>query len=202
MDVRFDMGILEGVFPALRLEWGERVGGTDVDALAGNDLADLSDAWRGDEIGGGEEEFVVFAIVEGVVEGGEAVAAGEFDRVFVDGDGGGIEMRGDVALMADVGEIAGEAIGEIEHGGDAVVGGEIAGEMDAGGEGHVSAEDRAAEGAGDVEVIAWFGAGAGDGGEAGGAGENGDREGELVGPGGGVAADDLAVEFISGGLDA
>src|SRR2546430_1980018 len=61
----------------------------------------------------------------------------------------------------------------------------------------MAAEEAAAEGAGDVDLVASFGPAARDGFYASTAAEDGDGDGKFAGPGGGVAADDLAIEFVA-----
>ena len=56
---------------------------------------------------GGEEQFVVFAAVEGLRQG-----CGR-----VDGQGGCIDFGGYAGLLAEVGEIGGEAVAEVDGGG-------------------------------------------------------------------------------------
>ncbi len=55
----------------------------------------------------GEEQFVVFAAVESLGEG-----CGR-----VNGQGGRIDFGGDAGLLAQVGEIGGEAVAEVDGGG-------------------------------------------------------------------------------------
>jgi hypothetical protein len=86
---------------------------------AGENAADLGDGDAGDFAGhascgwGCKDEFVVFSAVEGLVEG----------RVWVDGEQSGVDFSSYAGLFAEVGEICGEAVAEVDgSGGQAVVG--------------------------------------------------------------------------------
>lgn len=68
--------------------------------------------------GDGEEEFVVFAAVERPGEGVEFGGGGYGAGGRGDGDFGDLHASADVAALAKVGEVAAEAIADIEHGGD------------------------------------------------------------------------------------
>jgi len=101
--------------------------------------------------GDGEEEFEVFAVAEGGVEGGPGGA----------GDAAGFEGEGDVGGGGEVAGIGGEAVADVHHGGGVVSQEGAFGE--AGGEGEVLAFLAAAESAGDVDVVGRFCAGTEDG---------------------------------------
>jgi len=55
-------------------------------------------------VGSGEEEFVIFSAVEGLLNGCAAV----------DGKGGGVNFSSDAGLLAEVGQVSGEAVAEVE----------------------------------------------------------------------------------------
>ncbi len=64
---------------------------------------------------GGEEQLVVFATVEGVGEGaGSAVTGGEG----MEGEAGNVDLGGDAGLLAEVQQIGGEAVAQVDAGGD------------------------------------------------------------------------------------
>ena len=86
----------------------------------GEDPADLRDGDVGDGArnfcGGrcGEEEFVVFAAVE---ERGELGAVVECGGEGMDGEGGEFEFGRDLGGGAEMGEVGGETVAEIDAGG-------------------------------------------------------------------------------------
>ena len=70
----------------------------------------------------GEEQFVVFAAVKGQVEGRRrirraAAAALQFEGQGVDGQRGFIERGGQARGAADMGEVGGKAVADVDHGG-------------------------------------------------------------------------------------
>ena len=77
------------------------------------DTTDLCDwnasdfAGQADSGWGGEEELVVFAAGEGLLQG----------RGRVNGKGGRVNLSGDAGFFANVGEIGGKAITEVDGGG-------------------------------------------------------------------------------------
>jgi hypothetical protein len=75
------------------------------DGNAGYSTGDAGCVW------GGEEEFVVFSAVEGLGNG-----CGR-----VDGEGCGLDLGGYTGLFAEVGEIGGEAVTEVDGGGGQAV---------------------------------------------------------------------------------
>lgn len=99
----------EGGLGAFRVV--ERDGGAA--GVGGKDAADAGEGDSGEGAGdagegrGGEEEFVVLAAVEGLGLGGQGV----------DGDGGEVELGTDLGGGAEVGEVGGEAVGEVDAGG-------------------------------------------------------------------------------------
>jgi len=111
-------------FPAVGLEF-EAVGAGEDGHLRfvparGEDPADLRDGDVGDGArnfcGGrcGEEEFVVFAAVE---ERGELGAVVECGGEGMDGEGGEFEFGRDLGGGAEMGEVGGETVAEIDAGG-------------------------------------------------------------------------------------
>jgi len=75
---------------------------------------DAGDAPRDAGFGAGcEEELVVFTAVEGRMEsGGECERTGEW----MQRQCGGVDAGGEAGLFAEVGEIGGEAVGEVDAG--------------------------------------------------------------------------------------
>src|SRR5688572_22192361 len=105
----------------------------------------------------------------------------------MDRDGGGVEFYTDVAGFGDVEEVGGEAVAEVEHRVEIDERVKPLGLGNAGGEGAVALGcEAAAEGSGDEEPVAGFGAGASDGASAGGFAEDGDADDERAVPGIGV----------------
>jgi hypothetical protein len=81
--------------------------------------ADAGDGDSGDAAGdaslcrGGEEEFVVFSSVEC---GGEGLFGRELLCEGVEGDGRGVELCAEVGGFAEVSEVGGEAVAEVDGG--------------------------------------------------------------------------------------
>ena len=104
------------MFPPSRLQWLQTDGGSQKDLWrpwAGADDAPDSGygnagyrAWNFDRGAGGEEQFVVFSACEGLVERGARR----------DGQGGGVNFSCDLRLFADMGQIGGKAIADVESG--------------------------------------------------------------------------------------
>jgi hypothetical protein len=109
------------MLPAFGNEWfgalrGEQRNGWAIAAERDNtadsgdgDAADLSgNAGIG---GGNEEELVVLSAVEGLSEGCSGV----------DGKQGGVDFGGNVRLLANVGEVGGKAVADVDGGGGCAV---------------------------------------------------------------------------------
>jgi hypothetical protein len=75
------------------------------DGNAGDFAGDAGGGW------GCEEEFVVFSAVEGLGKGCGGV----------DGEGGGLDLGGYTGLFAEVDEVGGEAVTEVDGGGGQAV---------------------------------------------------------------------------------
>ena len=173
----------------------------------GEDAADLGDGDAGDGAGdfggggGGEEELVVFAAVE---QGGDLGAVVEGDCERVQREGCEVEFGRDVGGGAEVGEVGGEAVAEVDAGG-----GEVAAE-----EGLADGEARLGEEVGVVVCgggVAEFARGGGEGGELGcgsaeGSGDVdevagvGSRAAEGAACGCGAEEDDVGEDEVGGGL--
>lgn len=151
----------------------------------------------------GEEQFVVFAVGEGVEAGGDMVLAGEYFGIRVEGELVGVNLGADVGGGAEAGQVLGEAIGEVHHRVEVLAGGlfQFECEVDAGGEGKMAATNGAAELAGDEESVAYLGTGAANFVAIGQRAQGGDGDDEALVPNGGVAADERAVEG-GGGITA
>jgi hypothetical protein len=115
------------VLPALGWQWMAAACGVDERELglpgaARDQAADAGEANSGEGARdgcagpGGEEKFVVFAAMKRGVEAGWAVGKQRAGAV-VDGDGGGVELGGDAGSGAEVGEVGGETIAEVDGGG-------------------------------------------------------------------------------------
>ena len=104
------------MFPALGFEGLKALWGADGDGWFGfagaQDAANARDGDSGDGIGdagrrgGGEEELVVFSAVERLGEG-----CGEVGR-----EERGVDFGGDARFFAEVGEISGEAVADVDCG--------------------------------------------------------------------------------------
>src|ERR1035441_2912246 len=165
---------LREVLPALRVEGlgalrGEKRYGGPAGAES-RDAADSGDgkagdlAWQAGLRGGGKEEFIVFSAVEGLGQG----CAG------MNGKQSGIHLGGYSGLLAEVGEVGGEAVAEVDGGGGQTVPYEPEALIDAG----LGVKVRGQQGfqlAGDSERLGWLAfsqlgkAGEGGGGSAKGA---------------------------------
>ena len=105
------------VFPALRLERLAAFSGTQRNGRTGfgsaKNAADAGDGNSGDGAGdmcagrGGKEELVIFAAMKGLGQGG-----GGMER-----EPGGVDLGGDARFLAEVGEIGGEAVAQVDGGG-------------------------------------------------------------------------------------
>jgi len=175
------------VLPALGVEGLGALGGEErYGRLAGAESRDAADSGDGDAGdlagqaglgGGGKEEFVVFSAMEGLGQG----CAG------MDGKQSGIDLGGYSGLLAEVGEVGGEAVAEVDGGGSQTVPDEPEALIDTG----LGAKVRSQQGfevPWDSERAGWltFGqlgeAGEGGGGSAKGAGDVED----MAGAGGGA----------------
>jgi len=136
------------------------------------------------------EEFVVFAVAEGLVDGGVAVAGDRVGEEEPAGAAGGGEAR----------EILGETVAEVHHGGGWAVGGEPLGFGEAGFEVEVMAVDGAAEAAGDGDDVGGLACGAEDEVRWGDCAEEGDGDDGWgsFGEGGGFAAGDAGAGAACG----
>jgi hypothetical protein len=113
------------VLPTAGFEWGAGAIGGDqsyqgVSGAAGFDRSDSRNldardgGWHSCGRLNGEEEFVVFAAVQGGFEGGRgALLLGEW----VDGESGLVDLGVDGGGAAEMGQVGGEAVADIEAGG-------------------------------------------------------------------------------------
>ena len=73
--------------------------------------------WQASNILGcdGEQEFEVFATMQGQCQGIEGAATAKVAHVFIERTGRGINYCSDVALFAQVSEIGREAVAQVDH---------------------------------------------------------------------------------------
>ena len=194
------------MFPAAGLKLEAVVVAEDAHLrLAGSWFEDSADAGDGDVVdgtgdfsgrGGGEEKLVVFTPVEESIDLGSVI---ELGGEGMEGKRGKVEFGGDIGGRAEVSEIGGEAVAEINAGGreaaakegladgEARLGEEMrviirgggGAEFARGGGERCELGCSSSEGSGDVEEVAGAGSGAAEG-SAGGSGAEEDDVGEDV----------------------
>src|SRR5205085_6317615 len=101
----------------------------------------------------GEQQLVVLAVVQSVLECIDGVARGQSARILVDRNLRGVDHRTNAAGFADARQVAAEAVAQVDHRVGAVFFGDFAGEEHARLEGQVPSQQAAAHRAGDVDAV-------------------------------------------------
>jgi hypothetical protein len=129
----------------------------------GGDHADFARQAAEAGVGAGEQELVIFAVVQRVIERRASVAA-HFDRIVVDGHGGAFDHRADAESLQMCRKSRGEPVAQVDHRGDQAGLSELVRPRNTrGSKVMCTSADAPAERAADVDRVARLGATARDG---------------------------------------